>query len=1422
MEEPNTHNLKKLGDNEVSGIEKLQILMAFKTHVKKELVHSSAINEYFDVLRDFLMADGLEIKLHHLSHSSLCYLIKRVAMQEPDEFTDQRINSLIRVVLLRSGSQERKVWASSVKSLEAIYLCKPSEFETELAKICLESRSEDRTKCLLFMDELIQLQQVNNRNPMDLVNRFLDLWIKVLNDDNTTESGGRDAELIHDILKKYYSEESIQQIMCQITRQKSLDLFLRAGHSLPQSAESGSTSESSPFEPEEEIARLMDELPANSIRTSMGDTKDYLSFEHLMRDLEQLTGCFQALKETEHNWRQRQDAIILLRRIVKGNVSRQFPDEFVQICRELNLTDCISKAALSLRTTLSSHACNLIKEMSIELGPRLEPLVESLLIPLRSLLSATKKIASQTAFATAIILLSNTPYHNRLFQQCHALSRDKNISPRAYAAVFLRVYIIRFHRRLEHSSALVEEWLQKGLTDAQTQVREAMRITFWYWYAVNNISAKRILDNLPNQMRRIIETSIPSYLSIDYNVVASASSNESSRRSSLGPRKFPSYAAPTHSSTLQKLASNSFANGVGSRSLSDPSNKNCPISGTLTLSKKQLSAAKANSIPLKDAFSSHLDMENVNSEALDLSEDLTNSNPNTLVRKYLNTDTNTEENIEQASKGELENMYSYISSSVLHENQQGLQILENLLLMKAPIDTQTLLPSLVKLSIQSPKSFRSLTGKSSFYKLLPLINLVELCAINEKPSSIIIDNFPPEDIIYSITSSFEKFFPAHDDQLFLYYVKYRSVIFNYCFTVLIDIIENGFQFPADNKLFSTTCINVFKASGNDFNMDNYYTLISTLYNANNSQFIELLREAPTSSKFKIANKLQRHNPSFDLQTIMSREISGDSHQGSARQNDSPLAYENIDIDNTANLLEMTLVTDLKYSNIDTPIPRQIDNAPAALIEGSSKNDRRFHDNKSKYCDDERRSPVSNELKNLTEMTRVVSVYQQLNKESDVDMADEEKFRDSEDRNNCGFPLDDIFDEDKQVHSVKFNEIPRIIDINKNWDRHDGDTSDNTTNNGSETHGSFRGMTELVDKEMEKSPRLQFTDEDSKLLSDAINEIELRRQSDEEDHSSRPMTKEDDEESSAGQTHTKLSQEVDPFTDHSKSAQGNANSGNNKLFISSKVDIDVLSILSPSSLTYFELEHIHVLDMNGMNVTEIEKNFNTIDNGNTRITDISSIIGTISNDPTSELIHWLTKFRGLSRLWTLITDLVDSSESPHTHNFLVFYSALLIANFQLSTSLLSSDFIEDASSLMFSELSNLSSYENEFYICSCELREILIEHHNKEYLPELLQTCIKELRLSNERIKVAFILETIDNIITQMDTLLSLDILQSLTNFLQKYVSSNFTEWRYHSIKLLSQVNAILVEMNSPPELVRSTFSMLLVEEVDLVKSFRTT
>ena len=190
-------------------------------------------------------------------------------------------------------------------------------------------------------------------------------------------------------------------------------------------------------------------------------------------------------RETEFNWNPREDNIIKLRRITKGNAPKDYTTTFLVSIK--GLLDGILKAVTSLRTTVSSNGCHLVQDIARTCGPGLDSMVEIILQPLLKLCGATKTIAAETANKTIDTIFAYVTYNLRILQHIWSASQDKNVRPRSYATVWLKTIIDKhgYHRStLEHANGLdlIEKCIKHGLADANPEVRESTRNTYWsYW-----------------------------------------------------------------------------------------------------------------------------------------------------------------------------------------------------------------------------------------------------------------------------------------------------------------------------------------------------------------------------------------------------------------------------------------------------------------------------------------------------------------------------------------------------------------------------------------------------------------------------------------------------------------------------------------------------------------------------------------------------------------------------------------------------------------------------------------------------------------------------------------------------------------------------------------------------------------------------
>ncbi|KIK65484.1 hypothetical protein GYMLUDRAFT_38957 [Collybiopsis luxurians FD-317 M1] len=220
-------------------------------------------------------------------------------------------------------------------------------------------------------------------------------------------------------------------------------------------------------------------------------------------------------KETEHNWSTREQSILRVRGMLKGDVHLKYFDSFMG-CLKSGFVQWSFKTLASLRTTVCTNTCALYHELAVAIGPSLDSLSETLLTNLLKMAGFTKKITadrSQSAVDSLITYTSGTP---RIFLPPLSMGlKDKNTQARTFAIGHVKLYIeIHGHRAkhaIETSGGLdaLESGIKKSLGDANAGVKAAARITFWVFHEIWRERGAAILETLSPIARKEVEKVCP-------------------------------------------------------------------------------------------------------------------------------------------------------------------------------------------------------------------------------------------------------------------------------------------------------------------------------------------------------------------------------------------------------------------------------------------------------------------------------------------------------------------------------------------------------------------------------------------------------------------------------------------------------------------------------------------------------------------------------------------------------------------------------------------------------------------------------------------------------------------------------------------------------------------------------------------------
>lgn len=1025
-------------DSTIALQKKLDLLTKFKGHIKKEFINIDNIPNYIDALLIIPQKFNDSVDLLLLGHSSLCYLIKRIAVQSPESLSQTLIKKIIlKLIELQdltnkkieiTSHTNKKFWLLTIKILESIYLISPLHLEATL-KFALEEQIKNKNLniiklILLIINELCQIKKTNNNDPMMLLKIFTPSLTKLLNniEPNYTDLNTI-IELLCDIFKKYMDQKKYDEFIGTITSQQTKEIFSREYQRVHDVDENI-------FDIDTELQLILNnskppkQLLSKNLDTTYNPSLTYSNINQLSIDLTNLLTPFQTQKETEKNWKIRQTNIIKIRTIfaLNKNLIVQEKFEFITILKNINFFDSISKAVLSLRTTLSLNACQLMKDLLELFKDDLTlTLLDHIFNVLKTLLSSTKKLSSQMGYYCLLIMLINIDFHNRLFQSCFVLINEKNIVLRNSSSILLRILLIKFSSttKLQNNLIYIEEWLKKGITDAQTQVRESMRVTFWYYYKCYPINAKNILNNsFSNQLKKAIELSIPSRLGINYEkqypqMFSNSTSKSSSRRSSLlNPHfqnntllgKYPSYAQPTQSSISQKnkagsIQTNRSASEILSRNnsstISENDNHKRLKTNDSTIFKRKTSAP----------VTSKLSTQENNLSQFDITDELPDASSISMINKYMDhqvseipsttnklvSNNSVIDSIDE-NADHLEDIYSSFTREAEHE--KSLQLVQNYLLIPITenvpqIDFERILPMMRKIITKYPLEFKSLLSMTQFVLALPVIDIIELYSINnlsledlvsklDLNSSDKINNFIRENLklLSDLTSS-------HNPTMTIFYMKYRTRIFNFTMELIIRLFSNHVTCELiSESSFKNILIDLFKIDGNEFDNKLYFDLLFCCYDYNKNVFIEKLKQLSfISIKLKIAHELQLRDSSFELNDVILSNRDKNNNDNLAvtttktansvvemesknNEKDSESSENNEDETDVKRYMEMTMINPFKQ--IRSTSGNSVIHNPDALNEPT--------DNLDVV---KKETDVTTADPRLYEMTKIVSIYQNM-------------------------------------------------------------------------------------------------------------------------------------------------------------------------------------------------------------------------------------------------------------------------------------------------------------------------------------------------------------------------------------------------------------------------------------------------------------
>jgi CLIP-associating protein 1/2 len=826
------------------------VITELKAHIKREFVDLAQVSRYFEALK--MGNKSSDFKLSSVSFSSTCHLIKRAGMQDPNSLRGP--SKIILPMLINRLLDPKLMFKNQAKSaLETYWLATPSIVENYIRDNALiHSNPRIRAESIMFISDLIELNKNFN---------FQSLLLNVVNliHDDVVDVA-KNAEVL---LLKYYilHRSKVNELVRELKSQKidykkavrllrdidvstansfasdmkpassrpTIDTFNNLSRQHKRSTSNLSSSGPKPKASDAGLSDTLGAIPSAKLDDSIRAIQ-VSSASDIHREVEQLLAPFNG-KETEFNWNNREKNIIKFRGLVLGNAD-SYPDELVASTR--SMLDGINKSVLSLRTTLSTNGCQLVKELAYYLNKHIDPIAENLFIPLATLTSATKKISSMNAFGSVCVLLMSTSFNNRLFNHCYNLFLDKNVQPRLYSSTFLRIFIQKHSTRLDniHLETVIK-WVTKGVADPNTIVRESMRTTLWVLCRKFPDTAEAIISKQDANVRKALERSKPSdiepsnFTFSQSNAHSTSSferkrpsvrefiaSKKNDRRSISVPQLItPVPDAPEDTSTNASELGKPLRIGMPQRVRVSSASDNRPL-------EVQLSKGRPEDKPRR---MSPLPKENIDELPIP-------------------------PKVEEEADQDVEVMLEKLRSPLTRDRVEGIEILKNHLSAKKDIPSLTTI--LDDLAILDALLLKPLLAIPDFFDLIDLSLSIKVLAVNKLDISVLIEKFGELDTAKGLVSMVKSLDSIQFENALstMFHIKYKTLFLDYSVQNLYRITSSP-NVTFDKDVIKMICSTVFPLSISDY--PRYDELIVQLYQLDSESFLEALASSSAYVKSKV-------------------------------------------------------------------------------------------------------------------------------------------------------------------------------------------------------------------------------------------------------------------------------------------------------------------------------------------------------------------------------------------------------------------------------------------------------------------------------------------------------------------------------------------------------------------------------------------
>lgn len=256
------------------------------------------------------------------------------------------------------------------------------------------------------------------------------------------------------------------------------------------------------------------------------------------------------LSNANADWEKRVEALRQLRSLIK--ISYQI-DNFPKLIKDLE--GALKVSVKDLRSTVVREACITLSYLSSTMENKFDYLAECMVQPLINLIPNSAKIMSTSGHAAIRLIIKHTasPRLIPVIVSSLLTSKSKDIRRRCaeYMGLLLEVWDTSV---LKSHVTLLEEAIRKGISDADSEARAAVRRAYWHFADHYKTRADALMEKLDSSKQKLLQS--------DKNLINAGVSRPASSTGYGRIKSTSSKPSRTMSSSDAKSNKKSTRNGV--------------------------------------------------------------------------------------------------------------------------------------------------------------------------------------------------------------------------------------------------------------------------------------------------------------------------------------------------------------------------------------------------------------------------------------------------------------------------------------------------------------------------------------------------------------------------------------------------------------------------------------------------------------------------------------------------------------------------------------------------------------------------------------------------------------------------------------------------------------------------------------------